>query len=47
MTVKKTQQEPTAKNNTNKEKLSTKEIKELMGMGRPTYKRHRGAIKQK
>ncbi|PFF76163.1 hypothetical protein [Bacillus thuringiensis] len=30
-----------------KEKLSTREIKELMGMHRPCYERRRGAIRQK
>ncbi|PGM53663.1 hypothetical protein [Bacillus thuringiensis] len=30
-----------------KEKLSTSEIKELMGMHRPCYERRRGAIRQK
>jgi hypothetical protein len=30
-----------------KEKLSTQDIKELMGMNRPTYKRNKGAIRQK
>ena len=29
------------------EKLTEKDIKELMGMNMPTYKRNRGAIKQK
>jgi hypothetical protein len=29
-----------------KEKLSKQEIKELMGMSRPTYKRHKGAMRQ-
>ncbi|MEB8572285.1 hypothetical protein P4G74_17190 [Bacillus cereus] len=30
-----------------KEKISTREIKELMGMHRPCYERRRGAIRQK
>ncbi|MGR5960139.1 hypothetical protein ACT7DM_17100 [Bacillus cereus] len=30
-----------------KEKFSTREIEELMGMHRPCYERRRGAIKQK
>ncbi|EJS59982.1 hypothetical protein ICE_01585 [Bacillus cereus BAG1X1-2] len=30
-----------------KEKLSTREIEELMGIHRPCYERRRGAIKQK
>jgi hypothetical protein len=30
-----------------KEKLSKQDIKELMGMSRPTYKRHKGAMRQK
>ncbi|MED3683849.1 hypothetical protein [Bacillus thuringiensis] len=30
-----------------KEKLSTREIKDLMGMHRPYYERRRGAIRQK
>ncbi len=30
-----------------KEKLSTREIEDLMGMHRPCYERRRGAIRQK
>ncbi|MDA1761583.1 hypothetical protein PDK32_14985 [Bacillus cereus] len=30
-----------------KEKLSTREIKDLMGMHRPCYERRRGAFRQK
>ncbi|HFJ9493180.1 TPA: hypothetical protein ACGW7D_005676 [Bacillus cereus] len=30
-----------------KEKFSTREIEELMGMHRPCYERRRGAIRQK
>jgi hypothetical protein len=30
-----------------KETLSTQDIKELMGMNRPTYKRTKGALRQK
>ncbi|HFK1757069.1 TPA: hypothetical protein ACGXQC_001450 [Bacillus cereus] len=30
-----------------KEKLSTREIEDLMGMNRPCYERRRGAIRQK
>ncbi|HFK1808210.1 TPA: hypothetical protein ACGXQD_001096 [Bacillus cereus] len=30
-----------------KEKLSTREIEDLMGMYRPCYERRRGAIRQK
>jgi hypothetical protein len=30
-----------------KEKLSNQDIKGLMGMNRPTYKRYRGALRQK
>ncbi|HHB1962934.1 TPA: hypothetical protein ACOQ42_004638, partial [Bacillus cereus] len=30
-----------------KEKLSTREIEELMGMHRPCYERRRGALRQK
>lgn len=28
-------------------KLSTREVEELMGSRRPTYSRHRGALRQK
>jgi hypothetical protein len=31
----------------NKEKLSTKDIEELMGMHRDTYARHKGAVRRK
>ncbi|XKK27621.1 hypothetical protein HFP65_05510 [Bacillus sp. CB62A.1] len=30
-----------------KEKLSTREIEDLMGMHRPCYERRRGALRQK
>jgi hypothetical protein len=30
-----------------KEQLSTRDIKHLMGMDKPTYKRHKGAMRQK
>ncbi|HDR3896976.1 hypothetical protein [Bacillus sp. FSL W7-1334] len=30
-----------------KEKLSTRDIEDLMGMHRPCYKRRRGALRQK
>jgi hypothetical protein len=41
----KKQPEQSPKKNT--EKLSNQDIKELMGMSRPTYKRHKGAMRQK
>ncbi|MEH7153418.1 hypothetical protein V7095_24140, partial [Bacillus thuringiensis] len=34
-------------NKKQKEKLSTREIENLMGMHRPCYERRRGAIRQK
>ncbi|MBP3951143.1 hypothetical protein [Bacillus suaedae] len=30
-----------------KENLTTREIKDMMGSNRPTYGRHRGAVRQK
>ncbi|HDR6265253.1 TPA: hypothetical protein QCU39_004853 [Bacillus cereus] len=35
------------KNKKRKEKFSTREIEDLMGMHRPCYERRRGAIRQK
>ncbi|MGG4155716.1 hypothetical protein [Peribacillus muralis] len=32
---------------TNEQKLSEREWKELMGIGRPVYRRHRGSLRQK
>ncbi|WP_315117763.1 hypothetical protein [uncultured Clostridium sp.] len=29
-----------------KERLTTRELEELMGVNRPTYKRHKGAYRQ-
>ncbi|HDR3327608.1 hypothetical protein BHL47_16555 [Bacillus cereus] len=36
-----------AKKKKRKEKFSTREIEDLMGMHRPCYERRRGAIRQK
>jgi hypothetical protein len=44
MVEKKKQQDKSPKK---KEQLSKKDVEELMGMNRPTYKRHNGALKQK
>lgn len=41
---KKKQQEPTTKK---KEQLSTRDIKELMGMNKDRYERRRGAVRRK
>jgi hypothetical protein len=30
-----------------KEQLSNREIKELMGINKPTYQRHKGAMRQR
>ena len=38
---------PSKKRRKPKEKLSTREIEDLMGMHRPCYERRRGAIRQK
>ncbi|MGG0008370.1 hypothetical protein [Bacillus tropicus] len=35
------------KKNKRKEKLSTREIEDLMGIHRPCYERRRGALRQK
>ncbi|PHB46093.1 hypothetical protein [Bacillus toyonensis] len=36
-----------AKKKKRKEKLSTRDIEDLMGMHRPCYERRRGAVRQK
>lgn len=41
------EKKPAKKIHKGKEKLTEKDIKELMGMNMPTYKQNKGAIRQK
>jgi hypothetical protein len=45
--MKSNRQKKQPEQSTKKEKLSNQDIKELMGMSRPTYRRHKGAMRQK
>jgi hypothetical protein len=47
MSVKKKQQEPTTKKKPKEEHLTEREWRELRGEFMPTYKRHKGALRQK
>jgi hypothetical protein len=43
----KQQQSKSPKKKRNKEKLSRKDIEDLMGINSPVYERHKGAIRRK